>query len=78
MHEPIFALPSDPEQLNKQLVADEEGPSVFRLVPPDGKNVQAKFRPFYSIIGDYYYRTYFDLDKLPMVLWDGPGPKRTA
>lgn len=78
MHEPIFELPGDPEELNKRLVADEEGPSVFRLVPPDGTNVQAKFRPFYSIIGDYYYRMYFDLDKLPMVLWDGPGPKRTA
>jgi hypothetical protein len=76
MHEPIFALPSDPEELNKQLVADKEGPSVFRLVPPDKTDVQAKFRPFYSIGGDYYYRMYFDLDKLPMVLWDGPGPKR--
>jgi hypothetical protein len=29
----------------------------------------AKFRPFYSVGGDYYYRMYFDLDKLPVVLW---------
>lgn len=77
-HEPIFELPSDPEQLNKQLVATDEGPSVFRLLPPDGTDVQARFRPFYSIGGDYYYRMYFDLDKLPMVLWDGPGPARKS
>jgi hypothetical protein len=70
MHEPIFALPRGEEELNKQLVADEEGPSVFRFVPPDGTNVQAKFRPFYSVGPDYYYRMYFDLDKLPMVLWE--------
>lgn len=70
MHEPIFKLPSDEAGLNQQLVADQEGPGVFRLVPPDGTNVQAKFRPFYSIGGDYYYRMYFDLDKLPMVLWE--------
>ncbi|HKF50670.1 MAG TPA: beta-L-arabinofuranosidase domain-containing protein [Candidatus Acidoferrales bacterium] len=78
MHEPIFELPSDPEELNSQLAADKEGPSVFKLVPPDKTDVQAKFRPFYSINGDYYYRMYFDLDKLPMVLWDGPGPKRVT
>lgn len=41
-------------------------------------DVQVKLRPFYSIGGDYYYRMYFDLDKLPMVLWDGPGPKRAT
>jgi uncharacterized protein len=77
-HEPIFALPTDPDQLNKQLVATDEGAAVFRLVPPDGTDVQARFRPFYSIGGDYYYRMYFDLDKLPMVLWDGPGPARKS
>jgi uncharacterized protein len=70
MHEPIFQLPRAEEDLNRQLVADEEGPSVFWLVPPDGTNVQAKFRPFYSVGPDYYYRMYFDLDKLPMVLWE--------
>ena len=43
-------------------------------MPPDNTDVQAKFRPFYSIVGDYYYRMYFDLDKLPdgAVGWAGP------
>ena len=69
IHEPMFKLPENDDDLNKYLVADEEGPGVFRFAPPDGSNVMAKFRPFYSVIGDYYYRMYFDLDKLPVVLW---------
>ena len=70
IHEPIFKLPEDNDDLNKYLVADnQEGPGVFRFAPPDGSNVMAKFRPFYSVGGDYYYRMYFDLDKLPVVLW---------
>jgi DUF1680 family protein len=70
IHEPIYKLPENNDDLNKYLVADnEEGPGVFRFAPPDGTNVMAKFRPFYSIGGDYYYRMYFDLDKLPVVLW---------
>jgi len=70
IHEPIFRLPENNDDLNKYLVADnEEGPGVFRFAPPDGANVMAKFRPFYSVGGDYYYRMYFDLDKLPVVLW---------
>jgi uncharacterized protein len=70
IHEPIFKLPENDDGLNKYLVADnEEGPGVFRFAPPDGSKVMAKFRPFYSVGGDYYYRMYFDLDKLPVVLW---------
>jgi uncharacterized protein len=70
IHEPIFKLPENDDDLNKYLIADnEEAPGVFRFAPPDGSNVIAKFRPFYSVIGDYYYRMYFDLDKLPVVLW---------
>ncbi len=68
VHEPIFKLPDNDEDLNKYLVADT-APGVFRFVPPDGSNVMAKFRPFYSVGPDYYYRVYFDLDALPVVLW---------
>lgn len=68
VHEPIFKLPENDEDLNKQLVPSRE-PGVFKFVPPDGTNVQALFRPFYGIIGELYYRMYFDLDRLPVVLW---------
>jgi uncharacterized protein len=73
VHEPVFRLPYNDEDLNKWLVADEEGPSVFRVVPPDGKHVMAKFRPFYAVGPDYYYRMYFDLDALPVYLWQYEG-----
>lgn len=68
VHEPIFRLPEADEDLNKWLVADKT-PGYFRLVPPDGQNVMAKFQPFYSVIESLYYRMYFDLDKLPVALW---------
>jgi len=68
VHEPIFKLPDNDEDLNKQLVPARE-PGSFKFVPPDGANVQALFHPFYSIIEALYYRMYFDLDKLPVVLW---------
>jgi len=73
VHEPVFRLPYNDTDLNKWLVADEEGPSVYRVVPPDGKHVMAKFRPFYAIGPDYYYRMYFDLDSLPVYLWQYQG-----
>jgi uncharacterized protein len=73
VHEPVFRLPYNDDDLNKWLVADEEGPSVFRVVPPDGKHVMAKFRPFYAVGPDYYYRMYFDLDSLPVYLWQYQG-----
>jgi DUF1680 family protein len=68
VHEPIFKLPDTDEELNKWLVADK-APGYFRMVPPDGQNVTAKFQPFHSVIESLYYRMYFDLDKLPVALW---------
>jgi DUF1680 family protein len=68
LHEPMFKLPESEEDLSKQLVPTREA-GVFKFVPPDGTNVQALFRPFYSVIEALYYRMYFDLDKLPVVLW---------
>lgn len=73
VHEPVFRLPYNDEDLNKWLVPDQEGPGVFRIVPPDGKRVMAKFRPFYAVGPDYYYRMYFDLDSLPVYLWQYQG-----
>lgn len=68
VHEPVFKLPDNDDDLNKQLVPSRE-PGVFKFMPPDGANVQALFRPFYAIGPELYYRMYFDLDKLPVVLW---------
>ncbi len=73
VHEPVFRLPYNDEDLNKWLVADQEGPNIYRVVPPDGKRVMAKFRPFYAVGPDYYYRMYFDLDSLPVYLWQYQG-----
>lgn len=67
-HEPVFQLPETDEELNKWLVPDR-APSVFRLVPPDGSTVQARFRPFYAAGESALYRMYFDLDRLPIILW---------
>ncbi len=68
VHEPIFKLPVSDEDLNRQLVPTREA-GTFKFEPPDGKNVQALFRPFYAIGPEFYYRMYFDLDRLPIVLW---------
>jgi len=68
VHEPVFKLPDNDEDLNRQLVPAREA-GVFRFVPPDGSNVQAPFRPFYSVIEALYYRMYFDFNDLPVVLW---------
>jgi hypothetical protein len=73
VHEPVFKLPDNDADANKYLVPDDEGPGVFRYVPADGKKVMAKFRPFYAIGPDYYYRMYFDLDSLPVYLWQYQG-----
>ncbi|HUJ31290.1 MAG TPA: beta-L-arabinofuranosidase domain-containing protein [Candidatus Acidoferrum sp.] len=73
VHEPVFRLPDNDADTNKYIVRDEEGPAVFRYVPPDGKKVMAKFRPFYSVGPFYYYRMYFDLDALPVYLWQYQG-----
>lgn len=68
VHEPVFQLPETGEDLNKWLVADT-APAVFRLVPPDGSTVRSKFHPYYAARESELYRMYFDLDKLPIVLW---------
>jgi DUF1680 family protein len=68
VHEPIFKLPDNDEELTKQLVPMRE-PGVFKYVPPGGANVQAPFRPYYTVIEALYYRMYFDLNDLPVVLW---------
>ena len=73
VHEPIFKMPDNDADANHYIVPDEEGPGVFRYTPPDGKKVMAKFRPFYAIGPDYYYRMYFDLDALPVYLWQYQG-----
>ena len=68
VHEPVYKLPDNQEELNKLMVPDQE-PAVFRYVPRDGTNVMSRLRPFYSVGPDYYYRMYLDLDQLPIVLW---------
>ncbi|SPE42235.1 conserved hypothetical protein [Candidatus Sulfopaludibacter sp. SbA3] len=65
--ETIPRLP-EPGNLEKELVADNS-PGVFRLAPPGGAKIQAKFRPFYSIGEVTPYRMYHDLDSLPIPVW---------
>jgi uncharacterized protein len=67
-HEPVFKLPENDADLNKWLVADNQ-PGWYRMVPPDGQNVIAKFLPFHEAIENLAYRMYFDNDKLPNILW---------
>jgi uncharacterized protein len=65
--EPIPRLP-EPGNIEKELVADNSS-GVFRLAPPGGDRIQAKFRPFYSIGEVTPYRMYHDLDSLPIPVW---------
>jgi hypothetical protein len=58
----------DPENIDKWLVADTR-PGVFRLAPPDGSKIEARFRPFYSIGEVVPYRMYHDLDAPPIPVW---------
>jgi hypothetical protein len=67
-HEPVFKLPEKDDDLNEWLVPDNT-PGWFRMRPPDGTNVRARFLPFYAAIESLAYRMYFDNDKLPFVLW---------
>jgi hypothetical protein len=62
--EPVSGFPETEATLNQWLVADS-APAVFRVAPPSGANIKAKFRPFYAIGESYPYRMYFDLDKPP-------------
>jgi uncharacterized protein len=65
--EEIPRLP-EPADVNKWLQPDER-PGVFRIVPPDGRKVDAKFRPFYAVGEVTPYRLYHDLDSLPIPVW---------
>ena len=65
--ETIPRLP-EPSDVEKWLVADDS-PGVFRLAPPDGARIQAKFRPFYAVGEVTPYRMYHDLDSLPIPVW---------
>lgn len=67
-HEPVFKLPETDEDLNRWLVPDDR-PGYFRMQPPDGTTVRARFLPFYETIESLAYRMYFDNDKLPFILW---------
>jgi len=71
-HEPIFPLPEREDDLNKRLVPGKN-PGIFKLVPQDGTDVQGLFHPYYEIGESHIYRMYYDLDKLPFILWTGPG-----
>jgi hypothetical protein len=66
--EDIPRLP-DPKQVGDWLVEDPKDPGTFRIVPPDGAVVQAKFRPFYRFGEVVPYRVYHDLDALPIPMW---------
>jgi DUF1680 family protein len=58
----------EPANLEKELVPDNAS-GVFRLAPPDGHRIQAKFRPFYAVGEVTPYRMYHDLDSLPIPVW---------
>jgi hypothetical protein len=83
-HDPAFALPMRDEDLERWLVPEEGGlprgiwstglpeaeyPTSLRVVPPDGRSVRLRFRPFYEIGENYPYFMYFDRDSLPSRLW---------
>jgi len=83
-HDPGFALPMRDEELERWLVPEEgslprgiwstglkeaDYPTSLRVVPPDGRSVRLRFRPFYEIGENYPYFMYFDRDTLPWRLW---------
>jgi DUF1680 family protein len=67
-HAAAFRLPERDDDLNRWLVPDDP-PHVYRVVPPDGRNVRLKFKPFYEIGEVFPYAMYFDREKLPYALW---------
>lgn len=66
--EEIPQLPA-PQDLDRWLVPDPSHPGVFRIASHDGKDLQARFRPFYAIGEVTPYRMYFDLDAPPVPVW---------
>lgn len=65
--EEIPQLP-EPAQLESWLVPDTQ-PGVFRIAPQRGKQLEARFRPFYTIGEVTPYRMYHDLDAPPIPVW---------
>jgi DUF1680 family protein len=83
-HDPGFALPMRDEELETWLVPEEgslprgiwstgleepDYPTSLRVVPPNGRSVRLRFRPFYEVGENYPYFMYFDRDALPWRLW---------
>jgi DUF1680 family protein len=66
--EDIPRLP-EPADVEKWLVPDAQQAGTFCIVPPDGKVIQAKFRPFYAVGEVTPYRMYHDLDSPPIPVW---------
>jgi uncharacterized protein len=81
VHEPIYALPANDEELNKLLVPDGVGgqfnlrltgsnnTGAGRFAPPAVAQAGAKFMPYYAIPEVNFYRMYFDRKDHPVVLW---------
>jgi hypothetical protein len=65
--EEIPRLP-EPDQLGAWLVPDEKS-GVFRISQAEGRNLQARFRPFYAVGEVVPYRMYHDLDAAPVPVW---------
>ncbi len=65
--EEIPRLP-EPADLGKWLEPDEK-PGVFRISKADGRDLQARFRPFYAVGEVTPYRMYHDLDAAPVPVW---------
>jgi hypothetical protein len=66
--EEIPQLPA-PADLERWLVPDRDQPGVFGIAPHDGRQLQAKFRPFYMFGEVTPYRIYHDLDAPPIPVW---------
>jgi DUF1680 family protein len=81
VHEPVYALPANDEELNKLLAPDRlvgqfslklagaNSAGAGRFVPPDVAQAGAKFMPYYAIPEVNSYRMYFDRSDRPVVLW---------
>jgi hypothetical protein len=66
--EEIPRLP-EPKDLERWLVPDEQRPGTFRIAAQGDRQLQARFRPFYSIGEVTPYRIYHDLDAPPIPVW---------
>jgi DUF1680 family protein len=81
VHEPVYVLPANDEELNKLLTSDRlAGQFNLKLTganatgsgpfaPPGIAQAGAKFMPYYAIPEVNFYRMYFDRTDRPIVLW---------